>query len=139
MDGFEEVESLARLCDTASESMFSGLVRRLGGRAQSIAAVVQGEPLRFELSVAGTPLQRVRVTFTAHGGVVVVTDAALAGQVYRPDVVIDGTARAVLAYVLGHGDHPGAVVLRSPDHTTERLDGIIAIVADELLAMSRPD
>lgn len=137
MDRHGAIDYLAERCRSSPGAVFFDLLDRLRTRTDSLAAAVVGYPLRFEVSLAGSDVLGQRVSVTGHGHVIVVTEQALLGQEYRPDVVVEGAPRRLLAALLDDDgpDLDTRAFAQVPDEV-ERLRSVLAVVAEELSAMA---
>lgn len=101
LDRRRAVQLLLRRCHEGPADLVRDLLTRLHQEPERLSRLLGGEPLRFEIVLAGPTREELWVVFTAHGHVVTATQRSQLGSGYRPHVLLRGSPADVLRAVLG--------------------------------------
>lgn len=101
LDRRRAVQLLLRRCQDDPVALVGDLLTRLHHEPERLSRLLGGEPLRFEIVLAGPTPVELWVVFTAHGHVVTATQRSQLGSGYRPHVLLRGSYADVLRAVVG--------------------------------------
>lgn len=141
MEREKAVEELAARCEAAPGSVVTALLGRLRPRADELARLVRGEPLRIELAVTGWTVHDAWIVVSPLGNVAAVTDRSLLGAEGRPHILFRGPPDDILRVVLGltRLDNAVAAGVFIPLVPVARFKRLMQLVGRELLRIADPE